>query len=173
MSNENKLLKVIQKRQDAALKKYEGSNAELPRIINTHHEDYRVLDTKFKKLKTQHKETCELLKEKENELHILQVHSSNYLEKLNITQPNLLTDNRLNNTRMFFFLNSFIYPDLWNRITIIYLLTLQVQNKKLIQLSKDRHLGEREKLQIQVSDLNHRVNEQDEIIMVCTIEIKK
>lgn len=77
MSNENKLLKVIQKRQDAALKRYEGTNAELPRIINTHHEDLRVLDTKYKKLKAQHKETTELLKEKENELHTLQVLSSN------------------------------------------------------------------------------------------------
>lgn len=73
LSNENKLLKVIQKRQDAALKKYEGSNAELPRIINSHHEDYRVLEAKFKKLKAQHRETSDTLKDKESELHVLQV----------------------------------------------------------------------------------------------------
>ncbi|XP_008212504.1 intracellular protein transport protein USO1 isoform X1 [Nasonia vitripennis] len=111
LSNENKLLKAIQKRQDAALKRYEGTNAELPRIINTHHEDLRVLQTKHKKLRSQYKEKCEQLKEKENELH-----------------------------------------------------SLQTQNKKLLQLSKDRHLGEREKLQTQVFDLSHRISQQDETI---------
>ncbi|XP_011493835.1 PREDICTED: uncharacterized protein LOC105359057 [Ceratosolen solmsi marchali] len=111
LSNENKLLKVIQKRQDTALKRYEGTNAELPRIIHSHHEDLRVLQTKFKKLKCQYKETSDVLKDKENELH-----------------------------------------------------SLQIQNKKLLQLSKDRQLREREKLQTQVLDLNHRIDQQDEII---------
>jgi hypothetical protein len=83
LSNENKLLKAIQKRQDTALKRYEGTNAELPRIIHTHHEDLRVLQSKFKKLKIQYKETCGILKDKENELHSLQVHSSNYLKGRN------------------------------------------------------------------------------------------
>lgn len=40
----------------------------------------------------------------------------------------------------------------------------QAQNKKLLQLSKDRHLGERDKLQTQVFDLTHRISEQDETI---------
>ena len=43
---------------------------------------------------------------------------------------------------------------------------LQVQNKKLLQLSKDKNLPEREKLQTQVSDLNHRISQQDETIQV-------
>lgn len=75
LSNENKLLKSLQKRQDSALKRYEGTNAELPRIINSHHEELRVLQVKYKKLKALQKETCDLLKEKENELQQLQVNT--------------------------------------------------------------------------------------------------
>ncbi|XP_015112470.1 myosin-J heavy chain [Diachasma alloeum] len=111
LANENRLLKALQKRQDSALKRYEGANAELPRIINSHHEELKVLQTKYKRLRSQHKQTCDLLKEKDNEIH-----------------------------------------------------TLQTQNKHLLQLSKDRHLGEREKLQMQVSDLNHRIEQQQETI---------
>ncbi|KOX77976.1 Lebercilin-like protein [Melipona quadrifasciata] len=111
LANENKLLKALQKRQDSALKRYEGTNAELPRIINSHHEELRVLQSKYKKLKTLQKETCDLLKEKENELQ-----------------------------------------------------HLQSQNKHLLQLSKDRNLAEREKLQLEVSDLNHRIQQQQNTI---------
>ncbi|XP_053979689.1 interaptin [Hylaeus volcanicus] len=111
LANENRLLKSLQKRQDSALKRYEGTNAELPRIINSHHEELRVLQIKYKKLKVLHKETCNLLKEKENELQ-----------------------------------------------------QLQSQNKHLLQLSKDRNLGEREKLQLQVSDLNYRIQQQQDTI---------
>ncbi|OAD61337.1 Lebercilin-like protein [Eufriesea mexicana] len=99
LANENKLLKALQKRQDSALKRYEGTNAELPRIINSHHEELRVLQTKYKRLKTLQKETCDLLKEKQNELQ-----------------------------------------------------------------HKDRNLGEREKLQLEVSDLNHRIQQQQDTI---------
>ncbi|XP_043276614.1 lebercilin [Venturia canescens] len=111
LSNENRLLKALQKRQDSALRKYEGKNAELPRIINSHHEELKVLQTKYKKLRMQHKQTCDLLKEKETEIY-----------------------------------------------------SLQVQNKHLTQLSKDRHLEEREKLQMRVSDLNFRIEQQQETI---------
>ncbi|XP_043255554.1 interaptin [Colletes gigas] len=113
LGNENRLLKSLQKRQDSALKRYEGTNAELPRIINSHHEELRVLQIKYKKLKVLHKETCTLLKEKENELQ-----------------------------------------------------QLQSQSKHLLQLSKDRNLGEREKLQLQVSDLNYRMQQQQDTIQV-------
>ncbi|KAJ8680880.1 hypothetical protein QAD02_016667 [Eretmocerus hayati] len=111
LSNENKLLKAIQKRQDLALKRYEGTDAELPRIINSHHEDFRVLQAQHKKLRAQYCETCSILKAKEKEL-----------------------------------------------------LTLQKQNKKLVELSRNRHLGEREKLQTEVLDLKHRITQQDEVI---------
>ncbi|XP_076281707.1 uncharacterized protein LOC143209652 isoform X1 [Lasioglossum baleicum] len=111
LANENRLLKSLQKRQDSALKRYEGTNAELPRIINSHQEDVRILQIKYKKLKALHKETCHLLKEKENELQ-----------------------------------------------------QLQTQNKHLLQLSKDRNLGEREKLQSQIYDLNYRIQQQQDTI---------
>ncbi|CAL7943273.1 unnamed protein product [Xylocopa violacea] len=113
LASENKLLKSLQKRQDSALKRYEGTNAELPRIINSHHEELRVLQIKYKKLKTLQKETCNTLKEKENEFQ-----------------------------------------------------QLQSQNKHLLQLSKDRNLGEREKLQSQVSDLNHTIQQQQDTIQM-------
>ncbi|XP_066582842.1 putative leucine-rich repeat-containing protein DDB_G0290503 isoform X2 [Prorops nasuta] len=113
LANENRLLKALQKRQDTALKRYEGSNAELPRIINSHHEESRILQAKYKKLKALYKETSDLLKEKENELR-----------------------------------------------------SLQAQHKHLSQLSKDKHLGEREKLQAQVSDLNHEVARQQSTIQM-------
>lgn len=63
----------MQKRQDSALRRYEGTNAELPRLINSHHEELRVLQTKYKKLKELHKDTCNILKEKENELYTVNV----------------------------------------------------------------------------------------------------
>lgn len=73
MANENRLLKALQKRQDSALKRYEGTNAELPRIINSHQEELKALQTKYKQLKFQHRQTCVLLKEKESEIYSLQV----------------------------------------------------------------------------------------------------
>ncbi|XP_011860521.1 PREDICTED: lebercilin-like protein isoform X2 [Vollenhovia emeryi] len=113
LANENRLLKALQKRQDSALRRYEGANAELPRLINSHHEELRVLQTKYKKLKELHKDTCNLLKEKENELY-----------------------------------------------------SVNSQNKHLLQLSKDRNLEEREKLQLQLSDMNYKVRQQQETIQL-------
>lgn len=43
---------------------------------------------------------------------------------------------------------------------------LQSQNKHLLQLSKDRNLEEREKLQLQLSDMNHKMQQQQETIQV-------
>ncbi|XP_024868905.1 lebercilin-like protein [Temnothorax curvispinosus] len=113
LANENRLLKALQKRQDSALRRYEGANAELPRLINSHHEELRVLQTKYKKLKELHKDTCNLLKEKENELY-----------------------------------------------------SANSQNKHLLQLSKDRNLEEREKLQLQLSDMNYKMQQQQETIQL-------
>ncbi|XP_050445178.1 centrosomal protein of 128 kDa isoform X2 [Cataglyphis hispanica] len=113
LANENRLLKALQKRQDSALRRYEGTNAELPRLINSHHEELRILQTKYKKLKELHKDTCNMLKEKENELY-----------------------------------------------------SANSQNKHLLQLSKDRNLEEREKLQLQLSDMNHKVQQQQETIQL-------
>ncbi|XP_046820726.1 putative leucine-rich repeat-containing protein DDB_G0290503 isoform X1 [Vespa crabro] len=113
LANENRLLKALQKRQDSALRRYEGTTAELPKIINSHQEELRILQIKHKKLKALHKNISDLLKEKENELY-----------------------------------------------------SLQTQNKHLLQLSKDRNLAEREKLQMQVSELNHKIMQQQENIQL-------
>ncbi|KAG5327829.1 LCA5 protein, partial [Pseudoatta argentina] len=113
LANENRLLKALQKRQDSALRRYEGANAELPRLINSHHEELRVLQTKYKKLKELHKDTCNLLKERENELY-----------------------------------------------------SASSQNKHLLQLSKDRNLEEREKLQLQLIDMNYKMQQQQETIQL-------
>ncbi|XP_051166910.1 lebercilin-like protein isoform X4 [Leptopilina boulardi] len=80
LANENRLLKTLQTRQDSALRKYEGTNAELPRIINTHHEELRVLQTKYKKLKSQYRSNCELLKEKDVKIHIIQDQNKHLLK---------------------------------------------------------------------------------------------
>ncbi|KAG5332126.1 LCA5 protein, partial [Acromyrmex heyeri] len=113
LANENRLLKALQKRQDSALRRYEGANAELPRLINSHHEELRVLQIKYKKLKELHKDTCNLLKERENELY-----------------------------------------------------SANSQNKHLLQLSKDRNLEEREKLQLQLIDMNYKMQQQQETIQL-------
>lgn len=66
-------MKSLQKRQDSALRKFEGTQAELPRIINTHNEDLRVLQTNYKKLKAEYRSTCDKLKDRDNEIQVLQV----------------------------------------------------------------------------------------------------
>ena len=45
---ENRLLKTLQKRQDLALSKYEGTKAALPRLIRSHNEEVRFLRANLK-----------------------------------------------------------------------------------------------------------------------------
>jgi hypothetical protein len=45
---ENRLLKTLQKRQDLALSKYEGTTAALPQLIRSHNEEVRVLRANVK-----------------------------------------------------------------------------------------------------------------------------
>ncbi|CAB0002316.1 unnamed protein product [Nesidiocoris tenuis] len=45
---ENKTLKTLQRRQDNALKKYEGSREQLPQLIKSHNEEVRIINMKFK-----------------------------------------------------------------------------------------------------------------------------
>lgn len=80
LATENKLLKTLQRRQDLALRKYEGTNAELPRIINTHHEELRILQSKYKNLKCQHRSNCELLKQKEVKILLIQDQNKHLLQ---------------------------------------------------------------------------------------------
>ena len=45
---ENRLLKTLQKRQDLALSKYEGTKAALPQLIRSHNEEVRFLRANLK-----------------------------------------------------------------------------------------------------------------------------
>nr|XP_018905336.1 PREDICTED: myosin-2 heavy chain isoform X3 [Bemisia tabaci] len=110
---ENRVLNALLKRQERALKKYEGEEAQLPQLIKTHSDEMRVLQTKYKQLKTKCHDMEQKLKGRDNELNCL-----------------------------------------------------REQHKHLLHLSKDKHLGEREKLRQQVEELLETVNVQEEKIKV-------
>ncbi|XP_044268262.1 lebercilin-like [Tribolium madens] len=78
---ENQALKTLQKRQDRALTKYEGANAELPRLIQSHEEEIRFLTEKNKQLRRNVKELNDQLKHKNDELQSVQEQLKHY-EKL-------------------------------------------------------------------------------------------
>ncbi|CAG9560780.1 unnamed protein product [Danaus chrysippus] len=111
LSNENKVLRALQKKQEIALQRYENSNAELPQVLNSHNEEMRIQQSKYKQLKAQYKEITQKLKEREMQLQ-----------------------------------------------------QLRDEHLHLVELSKDRNLLEREKLQSQVSELNAKVQQQTETI---------
>nr|XP_026490087.1 lebercilin-like protein [Vanessa tameamea] len=111
LSNENKVLRALQKKQDIALQRYENSNAELPQVLNSHSEEMRIQQSKYKQLKQQFKEATMKLKEKD-----------------------------------------------------IQLQQLRDDHQHLLDLSKDRNLLDREKLQSQVADLTAKVQQQNETI---------
>ncbi|XP_028165381.1 lebercilin-like protein [Ostrinia furnacalis] len=111
LSNENRVLRAIQKKQEIALQRYENSNAELPQVLNSHNEEIRIQQSKYKQLKQQYKEVSQRLKERDMQLQ-----------------------------------------------------QLKDDHQHLLELSKDRNLLEREKLQNQVSDLSLRVQQQNETI---------
>ncbi|CAK1604600.1 unnamed protein product [Parnassius mnemosyne] len=111
LSNENRVLRALQKKQEIALQRYENSNAELPQILNSHNEEMRVQQTKYKQLKQQHKEMAMRLKERDMQLQ-----------------------------------------------------QLRDEHQHLLELSKDKNLLEREKLQAQVNELTAKVQQQNETI---------
>ncbi|XP_026740181.1 lebercilin-like protein isoform X4 [Trichoplusia ni] len=111
LSNENRVLRAIQKKQEIALQRYENSNAELPQVLNSHNEEMRIQQSKYKQLKQQYKEANQRLKEKDMQLQ-----------------------------------------------------QIRDEHQHLLELSKDRNLLEREKLQSQVSELTMKVQQQNETI---------
>ncbi|CAH0700234.1 unnamed protein product [Spodoptera exigua] len=111
LSNENRVLRAIQKKQEIALQRYENSNAELPQVLNSHNEEMRIQQSKYKQLKQQYKEATMKLKERDMQLQ-----------------------------------------------------QLRDEHQHLLELSKDRNLLEREKLQAQVTDLTAKVQQQNETI---------
>ncbi|XP_068630579.1 lebercilin-like protein [Battus philenor] len=111
LSNENRVLRAMQKKQEIALQRYENSNAELPQVLNSHNEEMRVQQTRYKQLRAQHKETTMRLKERDLQLQ-----------------------------------------------------QLRDEHQHLLELTKDKNLLEREKLQSQVAELTAKVQEQNETI---------
>ncbi|KAK6641857.1 hypothetical protein RUM44_013575 [Polyplax serrata] len=91
--NENRILRNMQKRQEGALKRYEGNHAELPQLIRSHNEEIRTLKASNKQIKVQLRESNTKLKEREAELETLR---DNYtkLKKLS-TEKNLLDREKL------------------------------------------------------------------------------
>ncbi|KAF5288715.1 hypothetical protein FQA39_LY15287 [Lamprigera yunnana] len=68
LQKENRALRNLQTRQDKALSKYEGTNADLPKLLKTYEEDIRMLTTKNKTLRKSVKESNEQLKTKDEEI---------------------------------------------------------------------------------------------------------
>uniref|UniRef100_A0A182Y2Z2 Lebercilin domain-containing protein n=1 Tax=Anopheles stephensi TaxID=30069 RepID=A0A182Y2Z2_ANOST len=108
LTKDNRLLKSVQKRQDSALSKYVNSNAELPKLLNSHAEEIRTWQTKYRNLQNQNRELNGKLKAKD-----------------------------------------------------AHILTITDQNKHLVQLNKDKHLEERERLADRVRYLENRLMEKD------------
>ncbi|XP_045493255.1 uncharacterized protein LOC123692544 [Colias croceus] len=111
LSNENKILRALQKKQEIALQRYENSNAELPQVLNAHSEELRVQHARYKQLKAQFRDASARLKERDLQLQ-----------------------------------------------------QLRDEHQHLLDLSKDKNLLEREKLQNQVADLTAKVQQQNETI---------
>ncbi|XP_022899927.1 lebercilin-like protein [Onthophagus taurus] len=111
LAKENQALRNLQRRQDKALKNYEGADAELPRLIKKHEEELRVVQDKNKNLKKALREVIDQLKAKDDEL---------------------------NNVRS--------------------------QLKHLTSLTKDKHLGEREKLKRELEESKLKINDYEKEI---------
>ncbi|KAJ1528446.1 hypothetical protein ONE63_006857 [Megalurothrips usitatus] len=77
---ENRLLRSLQKRQDLALDRYEGTQAQLPQLVRSHQEEVRVLRTKYKNLKHQCRCVTNTLKEREAELQNLKEQHAHLLK---------------------------------------------------------------------------------------------
>lgn len=73
--NENRLLKALHKRQDSALAKYESSNAELPQLLKSHHEEVRVWKAKYQTLHAQNRELSKKTQQKDTQIIELTDHN--------------------------------------------------------------------------------------------------
>ncbi|GAB0096192.1 uncharacterized protein DMENIID0001_116720 [Sergentomyia squamirostris] len=65
LSQENRSMKTMLRRQESALMKYDGANAELPQLLNSHAEEIRTWHAKYRELQKQNKDLLAKLKQKE------------------------------------------------------------------------------------------------------------
>jgi chromosome segregation ATPase len=105
---ENRLLKIMERRQENALSKYEGTHAQLPQVIKSYSADIRTLQTRLKTMKNAYRE---------------------------------LEDR--------------------NRLISTELLDVQKQHKHLLDLTKNKQLGEREKLSNQLEEAENIIKQQE------------
>lgn len=90
LANENRLLKTIHKRQDSALAKYEGSTAELPRLLNSHAEELRICRVKCRELALKNHELTKHNKQKDEKIVEL-MDSNKHLTNLDKEKYELLS----------------------------------------------------------------------------------
>lgn len=105
---ENRILKILERRQGDALSKYEGTHAQLPLVIKSYGADLKTLQTRIRRLKT----ACRELEDK-------------------------------------------------NRTQSIELATVKKQHKHLLDLTKNKQLGEREKLSNQLEEAENSIKQQE------------
>lgn len=98
----------MEKRQENALSKYEGTHAQLPQVIKSYSEDIRSLQTRLRYMKTSYREL----------------------------------ENR-------------------NRLINNELLDVQKQHKHLLDLTKNKQLGEREKLSNLLEEAENTIKKQE------------
>ncbi|XP_060846905.1 filamin A-interacting protein 1-like [Rhopalosiphum padi] len=108
LMGENRLLKIMERRQENALSKYEGTHAQLPQVIKSYSADIRTLQTRLKTMKNSYRE---------------------------------LEDR--------------------NRLISTELLDVQKQHKHLLDLTKNKQLGEREKLSNQLEEAENIIKQQE------------
>lgn len=106
--NEIRRLKMMERRQENALSKYEGTHAQLPQVIKSYSEDIRSLQTRLKYMKNSNRD--------------------------------LENRNRLISTELF---------------------DVQKQHKHLLDLTKNKQLGEREKLSNQLEEAENIIKQQE------------
>lgn len=105
LTNENRLLRTLHKRQDSALAKYECSTSELPHLLRSHAEEIRVAEEKCRNLQQKNKELMARIKQKDASLlaltdqnkHLIQLnHNKNLEEREKLTNRVRYLELRLN-----------------------------------------------------------------------------
>lgn len=76
------MLKTLQKRQDSALSKYQGANAELPQLLRSHAEELRISNAKHRALSVKNRELTAQAKQKD-EIILKMSEQNKHLTQLN------------------------------------------------------------------------------------------
>lgn len=69
---ENRIFKIMEKRQDTALSKYEDTHSQLPQVIKSYSEDLRKLQNHLRRMKTAYRQLEENHQLQNTELSVIQ-----------------------------------------------------------------------------------------------------